>query len=59
MIYETAVLILNTARARSGWRMAKAANAEYRKQAIPMSPGQRPKSISPQKWLQIWLQSAP
>lgn len=54
MIYETAVLILNTARARGGWRVANAANAEYRKQATPISPGQRPKTISPQKWLQIW-----
>lgn len=53
MIYETTVLILNTARARNGWQMAKAANAEYRKQATPISPGQRPKSISPQHWLQI------
>ena len=31
MIYEIAVLNLNTARARSGWRVAKAADAEYRK----------------------------
>lgn len=55
MIYETAVLILSTARARSDWRVAKAANAEYRKQATSFGPGQRPKSIP----AQTWLRSAP